>query len=68
MHRTSVARAPHLLIVAADKKETVVKKKVDSAVKRAKQSEVRRIYHKSRKTEMSTRMKKVRLSSFIDSV
>lgn len=49
-----------LVLAMADKKP---KKKVDSAVKRAKQSEARRIYNKSRKTEISTRMKKVSLAS-----
>lgn len=49
-----------LVLAMADKKP---KKKVDSAVKRAKQSEARRIYNKSRKTEISTRMKKVRSPS-----
>eukprot|EP00246_Nothoceros_aenigmaticus_P013592 TRINITY_DN4762_c0_g1_i1.p1 TRINITY_DN4762_c0_g1~~TRINITY_DN4762_c0_g1_i1.p1 ORF type:complete len:216 (-),score=25.70 TRINITY_DN4762_c0_g1_i1:646-1242(-) len=34
-------------------------KKPDSAVKRARQAEKRRIYNKSRRSEMATRMKKV---------
>eukprot|EP00850_Spirogloea_muscicola_P003882 SM000016S01870 [mRNA] locus=s16:288072:288725:+ [translate_table: standard] len=36
-----------------------VQKKVDSAIKRAKQAEVHRVYNKSRRTQISTRMKKV---------
>nr|PNR33146.1 hypothetical protein PHYPA_025089 [Physcomitrium patens] len=34
-------------------------KKPDQAAKRARQSEKRRVYHKSKKSEISTRMKKV---------
>jgi small subunit ribosomal protein S20 len=34
------------------------KKKADQSAKRARQNEKRRIYHKSRKSEISTRMKK----------
>ncbi|CAN6691024.1 unnamed protein product [Malus baccata var. baccata] len=37
----------------------VATKKPDSAVKRARQAEKRRIYNKSRKSEIKTRMKKV---------
>ncbi|XP_057450934.1 30S ribosomal protein S20, chloroplastic [Lotus japonicus] len=39
--------------------EVVTKKKVDSAIKRARQAEKRRIYNKARKSEIKTRMKKV---------
>ncbi|XP_042491919.1 30S ribosomal protein S20, chloroplastic [Macadamia integrifolia] len=39
--------------------EVAPKKKADSAQKRARQSEKRRIYHKARKSEFRTRMKKV---------
>eukprot|EP00475_Leptophrys_vorax_P042498 TRINITY_DN80096_c0_g1_i1.p2 TRINITY_DN80096_c0_g1~~TRINITY_DN80096_c0_g1_i1.p2 ORF type:complete len:199 (+),score=28.60 TRINITY_DN80096_c0_g1_i1:150-746(+) len=50
------------VVTAAVGKDGKAKKKVDSAVKRAKQAEVRRVYNKSRKTEMSTRMKKAFLA------
>ena len=36
-----------------------VTKKADSAVKRARQAEKRRLYNKAKKSEMRTRMKKV---------
>ncbi|KAA8526810.1 hypothetical protein F0562_008961 [Nyssa sinensis] len=39
--------------------EAAPKKKADSAAKRARQAEKRRIYHKARKSEIRTRMKKV---------
>lgn len=39
--------------------EAATKKKADSAAKRARQAEKRRIYNKSRKSEVKTRMKKV---------
>lgn len=39
--------------------EAATKKKADSAAKRARQAEKRRIYNKSRKSEIKTRMKKV---------
>ncbi|XP_061341169.1 small ribosomal subunit protein bS20c [Gastrolobium bilobum] len=39
--------------------EVATKKKVDSAVKRARQAEKRRVYNKARKSEIRTRMKKV---------
>ncbi|XP_022139608.1 30S ribosomal protein S20, chloroplastic [Momordica charantia] len=39
--------------------EAAPKKKVDSAAKRARQAEKRRIYNKARKSEIKTRMKKV---------
>ncbi|XP_057472398.1 30S ribosomal protein S20, chloroplastic-like [Actinidia eriantha] len=39
--------------------EATQTKKADSAVKRARQAEKRRLYNKSRKSEMKTRMKKV---------
>ncbi|XP_014519378.1 30S ribosomal protein S20, chloroplastic [Vigna radiata var. radiata] len=39
--------------------EAAPKKKVDSAVKRARQAENRRIYNKARKSEIKTRTKKV---------
>lgn len=41
--------------------EAAPKKKADSAAKRARQAEKRRIYNKSRKSEIKTRMKKVSL-------
>lgn len=44
--------------------EAAPTKKPDSAEKRARQAEKRRIYHKSRKSEIKTRMKKVLLLSF----
>ncbi|KAG2396766.1 30S ribosomal protein [Vigna angularis] len=40
--------------------EAAPKKKVDSAVKRARQAENRRIYNKARKSEIKTRTKKVK--------
>ncbi|XVE80089.1 hypothetical protein DITRI_Ditri14bG0111500 [Diplodiscus trichospermus] len=39
--------------------EAAPKKKADSAAKRARQAEKRRIYNKARKSEIKTRMKKV---------
>ncbi|KAM7492565.1 hypothetical protein LguiA_035486 [Lonicera macranthoides] len=42
--------------------EAAPTKKADSAVKRARQAEKRRIYNKSRKSELRTRMKKVLVS------
>lgn len=39
--------------------EAAPKKKADSAEKRARQAEKRRIYNKARKSEIRTRMKKV---------
>ncbi|XP_020238035.1 30S ribosomal protein S20, chloroplastic [Cajanus cajan] len=39
--------------------EAAPKKKVDSAVKRARQAEKRRVYNKARKSEIKTRTKKV---------
>lgn len=39
--------------------EAAPTKKADSAVKRARQAEKRRIYNKARKSEVRTRMKKV---------
>ncbi|CAI5500668.1 unnamed protein product [Closterium sp. Naga37s-1] len=57
-----VAAAAVTPTVAAAAGKDKPKKKVDSAVKRAKQAEVRRVYNKSRKTEMSTRMKKAFLA------
>ncbi|CAI5466913.1 unnamed protein product [Closterium sp. Yama58-4] len=68
---SAVAAASRTLVVAAAVTTPAVaaaagkgkpKKKVDSAVKRAKQAEARRVYNKSRKTEMSTRMKKAFLA------
>lgn len=38
---------------------TAPTKKADSAAKRARQSEKRRVYNKSKKSEARTRMKKV---------
>ncbi|KAL3688197.1 hypothetical protein R1sor_014506 [Riccia sorocarpa] len=46
-------------VVIRNMAEPAKKKKEDSAVKRARIAEVRRIYNKSRKTEIKTRMKKV---------
>lgn len=51
--------AASMLVVCADKKP---RKKIDTAIKRAKQAESRRLYHKSRRSEMTTRMKKVFLA------
>jgi len=45
----SASRPLVLAMAEKDKKDKKVKKKIDSAVKRAKQSEVRRVYNKSRK-------------------
>lgn len=39
--------------------EAAPKTKADSAAKRARQAEKRRIYNKARKSEIKTRMKKV---------
>ncbi|KAB2086533.1 30S ribosomal S20, chloroplastic -like protein [Gossypium arboreum] len=39
--------------------EVAPKKKADSAAKRARQAEKRRVYHKAKKSEVKTRMKKV---------
>lgn len=39
--------------------EVASTKKADSAAKRARQAEKRRIYNKARKSEIKTRMKKV---------
>ena len=39
--------------------EAAPKKKADSAAKRARQADKRRIYNKARKSEVKTRMKKV---------
>uniref|UniRef100_A0A2P2JFS2 Small ribosomal subunit protein bS20c n=1 Tax=Rhizophora mucronata TaxID=61149 RepID=A0A2P2JFS2_RHIMU len=52
-----IQRRPHIgtSIVC----EAAPKKKIDSAVKRARQAEKRRTYNKSRKSEIRTRMKKV---------
>lgn len=38
----------------------VATKKADSAAKRARQAEKRRVYNKAKKSEVRTRMKKVR--------
>lgn len=40
-------------------------KKADSAAKRARQAEKRRLYNKARKSEIRTRMKKVKFTPFI---
>lgn len=45
--------------------ETAPTKKADSAAKRARQAEKRRVYNKARKSEIKTRMKKVFLSFFL---
>lgn len=39
--------------------EAVTTKKADSAAKRARQAEKRRVYNKAKKSEVRTRMKKV---------
>ncbi|CAA2955007.1 30S ribosomal S20, chloroplastic [Olea europaea subsp. europaea] len=44
--------------------EAAPKKKADSAAKRARQAEKRRVYNKARKSEIRTRMKKVNLLCF----
>ncbi|KAL6975427.1 hypothetical protein U1Q18_024222 [Sarracenia purpurea var. burkii] len=49
-----VVRPSHHLIVCE-----AASNKVDSAAKRARQAEKRRVYHKARKSEIKTRMKKV---------
>lgn len=41
--------------------ESTPKKKADSAEKRTRQAEKRRVYNKARKSEVKTRMKKVTL-------
>lgn len=50
-----VTRRPVLVRAAA----VPTKKGADQSVKRARQNEKRRVYHKSKKSEISTRMKKV---------
>ncbi|KAG0553312.1 hypothetical protein KC19_12G001500 [Ceratodon purpureus] len=50
-----VTRRPVLVRAAA----AAPTKKADQAAKRARQNEKRRMYHKSKKSEISTRMKKV---------
>lgn len=57
----AVARRPVLVRAAA-----APTKKPDQAAKRARQNEKRRVYHKSKKSEISTRMKKVPFSSLIN--
>ncbi|XP_078441308.1 chloroplast 30S ribosomal protein S20 [Wolffia australiana] len=52
MEKESSRRGSSIVCMAAPKK-------VDSAAKRARQAEKRRIYNKSKKSEMKTRMKKV---------
>eukprot|EP00250_Pteridium_aquilinum_P026471 c33059_g1_i1 orf=102-656(+) len=51
-----VRRRSSVIVAAA---ATPTKKKADSAVKRARQAEKNRIYNKARKSEITTRMKKV---------
>ena len=53
--RTTERPSRHLSVVC----EAAPTKKADSATKRARQAEKRRIYNKSRKSEIKTRMKKV---------
>ena len=53
--RTIERPSRHLSVVC----EAAPTKKADSAAKRARQAEKRRIYNKSRKSEIKTRMKKV---------
>lgn len=48
--------------------EAAPKKKVDSAVKRARQAENRRIYNKARKSEIKTRTKKVKPLCYVNGV
>lgn len=52
-----VARRPVLVRAGA-----APTKKAEQAAKRARQNEKRRVYHKSKKSEISTRMKKVTFS------
>ncbi|PSR96375.1 30S ribosomal protein [Actinidia chinensis var. chinensis] len=54
--RMSPIVRPNRLWIVCEATQT---KKADSAVKRARQAEKRRLYNKSRKSEMKTRMKKV---------
>ena len=53
-----VQRVPRHSIVC----EAAPMKKADSAAKRARQAEKRRIYNKARKSEIRTRMKKVTIA------
>ena len=53
--RTIERPSRHLSVVC----EAAPTKKADSAAKRARQAKKRRIYNKSRKSEIKTRMKKV---------
>lgn len=51
-------------VVASSARRSIVceaapTKKADSAVKRARQAEKRRVYNKAKKSEIKTRMKKV---------
>ncbi|CAM6104477.1 unnamed protein product [Calypogeia fissa] len=57
-----VARRRVVIRAMADKEAAPVKKKEDSAKKRARLGEQRRLYNKSRKTQIKTRMKKVFLA------
>eukprot|EP00271_Cylindrocystis_brebissonii_P014709 TRINITY_DN36181_c0_g1_i1.p1 TRINITY_DN36181_c0_g1~~TRINITY_DN36181_c0_g1_i1.p1 ORF type:complete len:214 (+),score=35.04 TRINITY_DN36181_c0_g1_i1:168-809(+) len=57
--RSRPSATPSIVAAEKDAKKVVVKKKVPTAVKRAKQNDRLRLYHKARRTEMSTRMKKV---------
>ncbi|XP_057465034.1 30S ribosomal protein S20, chloroplastic [Actinidia eriantha] len=54
--RMSPVAKPNRLSIVCEAAQT---KKADSAVKRARQAEKRRLYNKSRKSEIKTRMKKV---------
>ena len=53
---TGIAKSMRRLVVC---EATTPGKKPDSAQKRARQAEKRRIYNKSKKSEIKTRMKKV---------
>ncbi|KAE8707816.1 30S ribosomal protein S20 [Hibiscus syriacus] len=53
---STITRKPNRYSVVC---EAAPKKKADSAAKRARQAEKRRIYNKSKKSEVKTRMKKV---------
>lgn len=48
--------------------EAAPTKNADSAAKRARQAEKRRLYHKAKKSEVKTRMKKVIVLAFISMI
>lgn len=55
MNAAQRAKRQSLVVVC----EAVTTKKADSAAKRARQAEKRRLYNKAHKSEVRTRMKKV---------